>query len=382
VKNSLNDDKMNIIGKIRGAFKKSEESKKEEMEKTGEKPEETKKLTEKKVEGKKQELIEKYGVTKEIPEREVEEEREEVKPKEKVEELEEVKLPEIILRVEKIDGRLDALDDFRKDMNERIIQLAEEIGELRSTILERDKAFTRVEADAEKTLELVQDVEPGKIKRDIEKFEKENLENIAKIEKIENLVAELSKESKKFRDLMERIKSFENLVNISTEIQSKMSKIEEAKRYTDAIASKVESIFSETNVKLADFENQKDRINKLDELTTELVKTLDEVSIKLTRFVEKEKFERLEDDLKKVKQVKGIEPLPELSELKSTIGEILNTLSELKFVELLNIIPYMKDQSMMTSCLTELDGIVNEMKQKNIWDEDKERLLKDFLVSE
>lgn len=373
---------MNIIGKIRGAFKKSEESKKEEMEKTGEKPEETKKLTEKKVEGKKQELIEKYGVTKEIPEREVEEEREEVKPKEKVEELEEVKLPEIILRVEKIDGRLDALDDFRKDMNERIIQLAEEIGELRSTILERDKAFTRVEADAEKTLELVQDVEPGKIKRDIEKFEKENLENIAKIEKIENLVAELSKESKKFRDLMERIKSFENLVNISTEIQSKMSKIEEAKRYTDAIASKVESIFSETNVKLADFENQKDRINKLDELTTELVKTLDEVSIKLTRFVEKEKFERLEDDLKKVKQVKGIEPLPELSELKSTIGEILNTLSELKFVELLNIIPYMKDQSMMTSCLTELDGIVNEMKQKNIWDEDKERLLKDFLVSE
>jgi hypothetical protein len=322
-------------------------------------------------------LVEKFGVIKDIPEREIEEKEKEARQK-KFEEPADVNLPEMLLKIERIDGRLDALNEFKNAINERITQLAEEIGELRSTILERDKVFSKLEGDFEKTLEMVQVVEPEKVRNEIENFERQNIEIAAKIERIENLSQELSKENKQFRDLMDKIKSFENLVNISTEIQNKISKIEDAKKYSDALASKVESIFSEMNVKMSDFESHKDKMNKVDELTIELVKMLDEISIKLSKFAEKEKLDKLENDMRKLKIVKEKVSLEELSNLKLDIRYILDTLTELKFVELLSVLPHVKDESMKKDCVAEINEIVKEMKNKKVWDEDKERILRSF----
>ncbi|MCS7106413.1 MAG: hypothetical protein NZ942_03790, partial [Candidatus Aenigmarchaeota archaeon] len=82
-------------------------------------------------------MKEKYGVIEEIPERELEEE---VKRKKgsKVE-VEEITLPELLLRVEKIEGKIEVLTDFKKSIDERVEVISEGIGELRSTLLEKEK---------------------------------------------------------------------------------------------------------------------------------------------------------------------------------------------------------------------------------------------------
>jgi len=182
-------------------------------------------------------------------------------------------------------------------MNERVTQLAEEIGELRTISMERERSFDKIKTEFEKINEIVSDFEPSRIRKDSEKKEKEILENSAKIEKLEFFLKALAEENKKFREMMEKIKSFENLVDISYEIDRKLSKINEVKDYADKIASKVESVFSELNEKVSDLEGEREKIKKIDDLTIEMTKMLDEVSIKLSKFASKKDLDQLKKDM-------------------------------------------------------------------------------------
>jgi chromosome segregation ATPase len=281
-------------------------------------------------------LVERYGVTKDIPRRKIEEEVAETRKKPEQPE-EEIKIPDLILRLEKIDGKLEVLDRSKADVEERLTHLAEEIGELRTMILERERSFDKLKSEFEKVQDTVSGLEPGKIKRIFEKTEKEILENKAKIETVENLTKALAKENKKLRKLMEKIKSFENLVDISYEIDRKISQINDAKNYVDVAVSKVESIFSELNEKVSQLENQREKIEKLDELTIEITKMLDEISVKLTKFVQEKdlkEFKRsLEEDL--VKLLKEKIPTVKVTGdewVKASITELSNKISRLKSV--------------------------------------------------
>lgn len=242
-------------------------------------------------------LVERYGVTKEIPKRKIEETVKNGKKEATQSYDEEIKLSDIILRLEKVDGKIDIIDRFRNDFTERTTQLAEEIGELRSMIMERERALDKITAEFEMVKDAVSDIRPQKIKKELDKREVETMEDRAKIEKIEVMVKTLSEENKNFREKMEKIKSFENLVELSYELDRKISEMKEIKTYADMMASKVESIFSELNEKVSQLESQREKIDKMDELTIEMTKMLDEVSLKLTKFVEEKDLKNLKKTL-------------------------------------------------------------------------------------
>ena len=249
-------------------------------------------------------LVERYGVTKEIPKRKIEDTVKNGKKEVTQNYDEEIKLPDIILRLEKVDGKIDIMDRSRNDFTERTTQLAEEIGELRSMVMERERALDKITAEFEMVKDAVSDIRPQKIKKELDKRELETMEDRARIEKIEVMVKTLSEENKNFREKMEKIKSFENLVELSYELDRKISEMKEIRTYADMMASKVESIFSELNDKVSQLENQREKIDKMDELTIEMTKMLDEVSLKLTKFVEEKDLKNLkktlEEDFKKM----------------------------------------------------------------------------------
>jgi len=377
----------------------------------------------------KKELIERYGVTKEIPERKLEEEipipKETKYPKGEGE----VKLSDLILRMEKMDGKLDIIDRFRNDMDERTRQLSEEIGELRSMIMERERSFDIIKTDFEKVKDTVSGLEPMKLTKLLDKREMEIMENKAKLESLETLVKALSGENKKFRVLMSKIQSFENLVDMSYDIDRKLSEIKEVKNHANKIASKVEMVFSELNRKVSELEDEKEKIAKLDELTVELTKMLDEVTLKLTKFIEekdlkefedeyKEKFEKLKSSLQTEMGTKKQEQPPvaktEVSDLYSQIAKlksvvdgqnaIIKNITEhlekepgikvkteagvevrsirniklsLRFFQILNILPYVKESNRVKEYLSELIEIIEEMKSVGLWDEEKNKFMKD-----
>jgi hypothetical protein len=379
-------------------------------------------------------LKEKYGVTKDIPERLVKEEGETFKhiiyPKEEGE----VGLYDLILRIEKMDGKLDIIDRFRNDMNERVTQLAEEIGELRTMILDRERSFDKISTEFEKIKDNVSDLEPGRIKGEFDKKENKILENKVKIEKIENLIKALGEENKKYRKLMEKIKSFENLMNISYDMDRRISKIEEVKNHADMIASKVENIFSELNEKVSELEGQREKIEKLDELTIEMTKMLDEISVRLSRFMEKKDLnefkkdvEKEVDKLKKSLQVRVpiptgkipvVKPSPvvqrippgsdlsqvysQFSKLRSVVDsqntvinnilqrirtggaesenqDLRNVMLSLRFFQIMNVLLYIKKPEKIKDYLIEIKELAEEMKSNGIWNEEKNYYMRGVL---
>jgi len=308
-------------------------------------------------------------------------------------------------------------------MNERVTQLAEEIGELRTISMERERSFDKIKTEFEKINEIVSDFEPSRIRKDSEKKEKEILENSAKIEKLEFFLKALAEENKKFREMMEKIKSFENLVDISYEIDRKLSKINEVKDYADKIASKVESVFSELNEKVSDLEGEREKIKKIDDLTIEMTKMLDEVSVKLSKFASKKDLDQLKKDMEedinklitplKGKPVSGktVSTIPvdtlkfseEIEKMKialqkqnAVIANLMNQLKvenietgetqsirniklSLRFFQLMNILPLLRDTEKIKVYLIELKEIAQEMKSNGIWNKEKEDYMSEVL---
>jgi chromosome segregation ATPase len=269
-------------------------------------------------------------------------------------------MSDLVLRLEKINGKLEIIDRSRNDVNERMTQFAEEIGELRTMMMERERTFDKVKSQFDSVKESVTDIRPERLTKKFERTEQEILENKAKIETLETLIKTLAEENRRVRRLMEKIKSFENLVDISYEMERKLTRINEIKNYADVVVAKVENIFSELNEKVSQLESQKEKIEKLDELTIEITKMLDEVSIKMTKFVTEKDLKdfkkSLEEDLARIPtsntqtvQVTGDQWV------KDNITELTNKITKLKSVVqsqndvLNNIIDKMEGQIKETS---------------------------------
>lgn len=236
------------------------------------------------------ELKEKYGVTSGIPMKriETEEVKREVERREEMRREESV--PELLMRIEKIDGKLDLMNNFRIGTEERMTDFSEKIGEMRSSFLSLEKRFTSIETEAESALELIKEVNPISIKKEIESREQEILELRAELEKHKEFLEELQKQGSEVKNVLNQIGNIENILKASRRVGDKLAVLDESKSYVDRTATKIEAIFSELSEDLKDIELQKDKVRKLNELSIDIAKTLDELSIKVSKSVSEDKL--------------------------------------------------------------------------------------------
>ncbi len=261
---------------------------------------------------------------------------------------------ELLKEVEKIKGKIELLEGTREELNDRIASISEEVGDLRRMILDREQSQRELEVNFEKVRDAVEQIEPLKIAKEMEKLSAEIEKTSARVEINEQLFRNFDEEIKKVREVLSRFKSFENLVDLEKRINEKVSRIEKAERYTERMASKAEGIFADLNEKLLALKDKLDTIKKVDDLTKDLVKEVDQLSLKLEKDVAKT------EDLDKLKQSleKKIEKKTDLLEAKieSRINEIVNE------------IPAHEDYNVedIKNRIKELAASIKDLERKNI----------------
>jgi len=204
---------------------------------------------------------------------------------------------DILMTIEKIDGKLEMFDQFRRSSDARVGDLAERIGELRQMLLDKERDFNEVQSGFEKMKDAIGDIKPSEITMKLEKSAMELEKRDVKIEKMENQVAMLMDEVGGYRKRMARIKDFDNLIDSLNNIKEEVIKIDDSKKYIDRVAAKSEHIFSELNEKVLMFKNQSAKVDKTDAVVQELMLTTDKINADMDKLASKEDLDNFKGEI-------------------------------------------------------------------------------------
>lgn len=234
----------------------------------------------------------------------------------------------LVLKTEKIEGKIEAASEDRKVLDERLSGLNQEIGELRSSIMEKDKLIREFQAGFTKIKDTAESMDPERIARQFAKNEQavEKLE--AEVEKASMAVKAVREGVSKNTEILDNVKDIKNLNRLVQNIREKMSKIEENKKFTARAAGKIETMFTDLSDKLAEFQSYKDKIAFNEETMHEIMKSMDMVEARLGEVVKKSDLKKVEGLVDDKLQKASLKSDDSTHEVKNLLNDLLTGLEQ------------------------------------------------------
>lgn len=282
------------------------------------------------------EILQEEGIIKPLP-------KEREKPKADFGD-EQIDIRKVVMSVEKLKTELDTLKEIKFQSDEKLRDVIEKLGEIRSLLFQRETLIKETELKVKKLEDIVSDISPTNIMKEMEKRKQEILQVQAKAEKAEEVNRINTEEIRRLKDILQKIKSVENLQNILSEIENMVSKAHSTSTDMDRLAGKTERFYLETENRVREFPGFKAKLEQIDELSKETMKSVDDIHIKLGNLVSKsdlENFKKGVNDIlmsnrhiidSKIKELENFLSIPEeetilrLNELKQRQKNVSNLL--------------------------------------------------------
>ncbi len=228
---------------------------------------------------------------------------------------------ELLIKVEKADVRIESIESKLTDIFDHFSQINEEIGEIRSMVIERERGVLEMRTEFDKMKDDVSHVEPEKTARRIDSFDQTLLETAARIEKTEAKVEELKNGLDVFKEKLKGIQSTENLLDLLKELDEKARNVTEYSNHSERMAAKAEKMFLEIDKRLPEMESAMDKINDVGGMVNQIVMDIDAIKIELKTAVHKEDIKRIWGE---IDDIKGMRPHREeaITRIPKT-GEVL-----------------------------------------------------------
>ena len=72
-------------------------------------------------------------------------------------------------RVDKLNMELQSFNEMKKMYDQRFMQITEKIGELRSSLIEKEKKIDQLAAESERSSDVIKNLEPDKLLTEVKK---------------------------------------------------------------------------------------------------------------------------------------------------------------------------------------------------------------------
>jgi uncharacterized coiled-coil DUF342 family protein len=154
--------------------------------------------------------------------------------------------------ITKINAGVEAFGEVRKSFSESFSRLNEQIGELRSMILERDKSIQEIELKAVKAYDLVDSVHPEKISATVQKEDAKIEALKANLEGNEAIMNRVMEEMREIRKKINFFRGIEEVVKLSEEIKKELIEIKKVESMVNVKVDKIDTIYSEMRTKFQD----------------------------------------------------------------------------------------------------------------------------------
>lgn len=209
--------------------------------------------------------------------------------------------------VNKLKIQFESFGEVRAATNEKFTRISEQIGELRSMIIERDKAFQHVEAQAIKATDLVEAVQPDKLMVDVKKLDGKIEALKANIESNEAIMSNIMNEMKEMRNKMTLFKGAEQVTKMNDDMMKEINDMRKLKVIIEKHSDKVETIFMEVQKSFGEFNKIKGIVDEVQKTVKPIGTEIDSLKVKAVESATKKevsdilgKFQEFEKHMSKV----------------------------------------------------------------------------------
>jgi len=230
----------------------------------------------------------------------------------------------------KINTQLEALNEVRKANAEQFTRVSEQIGELRSAIMDSNRAISTIEVASTKAIDLVNSVQPDKLMMEVRK-EDGKIESLkANIEANETIIKDLMKALKEMREQMNFYKGVDQVIKINNDIKQEMLDMKKTEGLISRHADRVETIFVEVEKKFYDFEKFNEAVKEIDRSFKKLSTDFDKMRVSVEEKSDKKELVKLIDKFTDFeKHTSNIIKLLD-QKSKTLVGEVNSNFKSLK----------------------------------------------------
>lgn len=200
--------------------------------------------------------------------------------------------------IDKIKASQEAFQEMRKSFSERFTRTSEQIGELRSMILERDRTIQTLELKAVKAADLVASVKPEKLMIELQKQDVKIEALKANIEGNEAIMDRVMEELKEIRRKVEFFRGVEEIVKLSEEIKKELIEIKKIEGTVNIQTDKVQTIYTEMRKKIQDLDNFNSKLEESKVTVEQNSKDIDYIKGKVSGLAEKEELDKIIEKVK------------------------------------------------------------------------------------
>lgn len=214
-------------------------------------------------------------------------------PLEKPQESGDISLVRLTADVEKLKAQFSTFYELQKTSTERFSRINEQIGELRSMMIERDKAGQHLEAKATQAIDLVKTVQPDKLMIELRKNDSKIEALRANLESTENIINNVVNEIKDVKNKISVFRGMEQVISLNEEAKKEVFEVKKIQAVVERHADKVETIFTEMQKKFSDFAKFNDNVKELDKSFKQISSDFDSIKIRITDLSSKKEVENL-----------------------------------------------------------------------------------------
>jgi DNA repair exonuclease SbcCD ATPase subunit len=236
-------------------------------------------------------------------------------------------LLKISTEVDRLKAGQEAFQEVRKSFTERFTRLSEQIGELRSMILDRDRTIQTLELKSVKAIDLVESIKPDKFMMDLERQNVKIEALKANLEGNEAIIDQVMEELKEIRRKMSFFRGVEEIIRLSEEIKKELIGIKKIEGTINIQTDKVQTIYSDMRKKMQDLDTFNSQLQESKANIEQNAKELDSLKMKSLNFAEKEEVDKIIEKVQKyadsLKEIQKKTPLSrDIEKLKGLLGEI------------------------------------------------------------
>lgn len=195
--------------------------------------------------------------------------------------------------IEKLKAGQEAFKEVRSSFSERFTRTSEQIGELRSMILERDRTIQEVELKAVKSSDLVASVQPEKLMTEVQKQEVRIEALKANLEGNESIMNRIMEELRETRKKVEFFRGVEEIIKLSEEVKQELIEIKKVEGRINTQTDKVQTIYAEMRTRIQDLDNFKAETMDAKASIEQNAKDVEFIKTKIGNLAEKSELDKL-----------------------------------------------------------------------------------------